>query len=90
MSLRPYLVVSAPSAGVSNVCEAKNVPLLVQNEEQIREMHSFERAYASDDVAYKMYNGSMQCCMYINKQYMEHLDTLWLQQFPDINPFNRP
>ena len=24
-SLRPYLVVSVPSAGVSNVCEAKNI-----------------------------------------------------------------
>ena len=31
MSLRPYLVVSAPNTGVSNVCEAENVPLLVQN-----------------------------------------------------------
>ena len=42
-SLRPYLVVSAPSTGVSNVCEVKNVPLLVQNEERVREMHSFDR-----------------------------------------------
>ena len=32
-TLRPYLVVSALSAGVSNVCEAKNVQLLVQNVE---------------------------------------------------------
>ena len=30
MSLRPYLVVSGSSAGVVNVCEAKNIPLLVQ------------------------------------------------------------
>ena len=37
LSLRPYLVVSAPSAGVSNVCEVKNVPLLVQNEEHMHE-----------------------------------------------------
>ena len=35
MSLRPYLVVSAPSTGVSNVCEAINVLLLVQNEESM-------------------------------------------------------
>ena len=33
MSLRPYLVVFAQSATVSNGCEAKNVPLLFQNEE---------------------------------------------------------
>ena len=30
MSLRPYLVVSGSSAGVGNICEAQNVPLLVQ------------------------------------------------------------
>ena len=35
-SLRPYVVVSAPSAGVSNVHEAKNVPLLVQNEKRVQ------------------------------------------------------
>lgn len=34
-SLRPFLVVSAPSAEVSNVHEAKNVLLLVQNEEHV-------------------------------------------------------
>ena len=34
-SLRPYLLVSVPSNGVSNVCEAKNVPLLVQNEGRV-------------------------------------------------------
>ena len=33
--LRPYLVVSAPSAGVSNISKVKNVPLLVQNEERV-------------------------------------------------------
>ena len=38
MSLRPYLVVSALSAGVSNVCEAENVQLLVQNVECMRGM----------------------------------------------------
>ena len=43
MGLRPHLVVSAPSTGVSNVCEAKNVLLLVQNEECVCEMHSFDR-----------------------------------------------
>ena len=42
-SLRPYLVVSATSAGVSNVCEAKNVPLLVQNEKRLCKMRSFDR-----------------------------------------------
>ena len=41
-SLRPYLVVSATSAGVSNIHDAKNVPLLVQNEERVHEMHSFD------------------------------------------------
>ena len=41
MSLRPYLVVSAPSTGVSSIHEVKNVPLLVKNEEHVREMRSF-------------------------------------------------
>ena len=41
-SLRPYLVVSAPSARVLNVCEAKNVLLQVRNEERMHEMHSFD------------------------------------------------
>ena len=40
MSLRSYLVVSAPSAGVLNIHEAKNVPLLVQNEERVCKMRS--------------------------------------------------
>ena len=40
MSLRPYLVVSAPSAGVSNIRKAKNVPLLF---ERVREMRSIDR-----------------------------------------------
>ena len=35
-SLRPYLVVSAPSVGVSNGHGAKNVPLPVQNEGRVR------------------------------------------------------
>ena len=30
-SWRPDLVVSAPSAGFSNICEVKSVPLMVQN-----------------------------------------------------------
>ena len=42
-SLRPYLVVSASSNGVSNVCEAKNVSLLVRNDECVREMRSFNK-----------------------------------------------
>ena len=37
-SLGPYLVVTASGAGVSNICEAKNVPLLVQNEESMHKM----------------------------------------------------
>ena len=41
-SSRTYLLVSAPSGGVSNIHEVKNVPLLVQNEERIHEMHSFD------------------------------------------------
>ena len=35
----PDLAVSAPSAGVSNVCEVESVPLLVRNEECMHEMH---------------------------------------------------
>ena len=42
-SLRPYLVASAPSTGVSNVREAKNVLFPVQNEERVHEMRSFDR-----------------------------------------------
>ena len=42
MSLRSYLVVSVPSAGLSNVCKAKNISLLVQNEECVCKMHSFD------------------------------------------------
>ena len=41
MSLRPYLVVSVLSAEVLNVCEAKNVPLLVQNKERVGKMRPF-------------------------------------------------
>ena len=37
-SLRPHLVVSAPSAGSINVCEVKNILLLVRNEECVHEM----------------------------------------------------
>ena len=43
MSLRPYLVVSAPSAEVLNVHKATNVPFLVQNEDCVREMRFFDR-----------------------------------------------
>ena len=39
--MRPCLVVSAPSAGVSNVHEVKNVQLLFQSEVRVCEMHSF-------------------------------------------------
>ena len=41
--LRPYLVVSAPSAGVSNISEVKIVPLLVQNQKRMCEMSSFNQ-----------------------------------------------
>ena len=41
MSLQPYLVVSPPSTGVLNVHKVKNVPLLVQNEDCVREMCFF-------------------------------------------------
>ena len=44
MSLRSYLVVSAPSGGVSNVCKAKNVPLQVRNEEHMCELRSLDGA----------------------------------------------
>ena len=42
-SLRTYLVVSAPSGEVLNVREVKNVPLIVQNEECVHEMSSFDQ-----------------------------------------------
>ena len=35
MNLRPYLVVSVPSAEVSNIHKAKNTLLLVQNKEHM-------------------------------------------------------
>ena len=35
-----FLVISAPSAGVSNVCKARNIPLLVQKDELVCEMRS--------------------------------------------------
>ena len=41
-SLKSFLVVSAPSAGVSNVCEAKNIPLLFENKEHVREIPSLD------------------------------------------------
>ena len=39
------LVVSAPSAGVSNSHKVKSVPLLFQNEEHMCEMLSFSRGH---------------------------------------------
>ena len=39
-SLRPSLAVSAPSAGVLNVREVENVPLLVHDKECVCKMHS--------------------------------------------------
>ena len=42
MSLRSYLVVSVPSAGLSNVYKAKNISILVQNKELMCKMHSFD------------------------------------------------
>ena len=36
--MRPFLIVSAPSTGVLNVRKAKDVPLLIQNEEPVRKM----------------------------------------------------
>ena len=49
-SLRPYLVVYAPHTGVSDVCEAKNVPLLFQNKECVWKMCSFDRGHCLHDV----------------------------------------
>ena len=40
-SLRPFLVASAPNAAVSNVCEARNVPLLVQNKKKTHVQNAF-------------------------------------------------
>ena len=42
-SLSLYLVVSAPSAGVSSGCKAINVPLQVRNKECVHKMCSFNR-----------------------------------------------
>ena len=39
----PDLVVSAPSAGVSNSRKVKSVPLLVQNKERMCEMRPFDQ-----------------------------------------------
>ena len=41
-SLKSFLVVSDPSAGVSNVCEAKNIPLLFENKEHVHEIPSLD------------------------------------------------
>ena len=41
MNLRPYLVVSAQSTGVSNVHKMKTILLLVQKEDCVCEMCSF-------------------------------------------------
>ena len=38
MSLRPYLVVSAPNTGVLNVREVKNILLQIRNEEYVHKM----------------------------------------------------
>ena len=37
------LVVSAPSAGVSNIREVKGIQLLVQNKECVRKMRPFDQ-----------------------------------------------
>ena len=37
-SLRPFHVIPVPSAEVSNVCEAKNLLLLVLNEEHVHKI----------------------------------------------------
>ena len=42
MSLKPFLVVSIPSTGVSNIHKVTNVPLLVQDKEHVHKMHSFD------------------------------------------------
>ena len=49
-SLRLYLVVSVRTTGVSNIHETKNMLLLVQKEECMREMHSFYRGLLSPSV----------------------------------------
>ena len=38
LELRPFRVVSVPSGGVSNVCEAKKILVLVKYEERLSEM----------------------------------------------------
>ena len=42
MSLKPYLVVSTPSAGLSNVHKVKNVPLQVRNEEHMHKIRIYQ------------------------------------------------
>ena len=53
-SLRPYLVVSAPSAGVSNVHKVKNVSLQVRNEERVLEIrrHSHDKIHQTFPLRY--------------------------------------
>ena len=46
----PDLVVSTPSAGVSNVREVESVPLLVQNKERMREMRPFDQRHLPPSV----------------------------------------
>ena len=53
-SLRPYLVVSAPTAGVLNVHKVKNVSLQVRNEERVLEIrrHSHDKIHQTFPLRY--------------------------------------
>ena len=95
ISLRVYLIVSVPSSGVSKVHKVKNVLLLVLNEEHTRRMCSFKWGYSQTCLLLCKWWCHIQsvqwnyATFHVNKQYVEHLDTLRLQQIPDIIPFQQ-
>jgi len=64
----PDLVVSAPSAGVSNVRKSESVSLLVQNEEHVREMRPFDQ-------------GPLPLSVYLGRHWRHSCDK-WYQAFP--------
>ena len=69
-SFRPYLVVSAPSTGASNVLEAKNIPLLFQNEEHMCEVRSFDQ-------------GPLPPSVYLGRQNIIHV-IKWTKPSPSV------
>ena len=73
--LKSKLVVSAPSAGVSNIREAKkNIPLLVQNEERVcKKLHSFNQ-------------GPTPLSVYLGRQNVIHM-IKWTRPSPSVSAY---